>query len=96
MPPIITVPAPGGDRLGDVARVADAAVGDDGHAAAGQRRRDVVDRGDLRHADARDDARGADRAGADAHLHRVGAGLDQARAAAPPVAMLPPITSICG
>src|SRR6185295_6410628 len=54
------------DRLGDVARVADAAVGDD---------RDVVDgggaaalhhRGDHRHADAGDDPGGADRAGADA------------------------------
>src|SRR6185312_16749278 len=32
---------------------------------------------ELRHADARDDAGGADRAGTDAHLHRVGAGIDQ-------------------
>ena len=35
------------------------------------------DRGELRHADAGDDARGADRAGADADLDRVGAGVDQ-------------------
>ena len=34
-------------------------------------------RGELRHADAGDDAGGADAAGADADLHRVGAGLDQ-------------------
>src|SRR6185503_14634175 len=37
----------------------------------------VGDRGDLRDADARDDARGADRTGADADLDRVGAGLRQ-------------------
>ena len=35
------------------------------------------DRGDLRHADARDDARGADRAGTDADLDAVGAGFDE-------------------
>ena len=38
---------------------------------------DVEDRRELRHADAGDDARGADRAGADADLDRVGAGIDQ-------------------
>ena len=48
-----------------------------GYASAGQRSGHVVDRGDLRHADARDDAGGADGARADADLHRVGAGLDQ-------------------
>ena len=42
-----------------------------------QRRGHVVDRGDLRHADAGDDARGADRTRADADLDRIGAGLDQ-------------------
>ena len=67
----------GGDRLGEVARVAHAAVGDQRHAAAGERLGDGVDRHDLRHADAGDDARGADRARADADLDRVGAGLDQ-------------------
>ena len=77
MPPIITRAGAGGDRLGDVARVADAAVGDQRHAAALQRGGDVVDRHDLRHADAGHDARGADRARADADLDRVGAGLDQ-------------------
>src|SRR5207302_9146255 len=66
-----------GDRLGDVARVAHAAVGDERHADLFERRGHVLDRGDLRHADARDDARGADRAGADADLHAVRAVLDE-------------------
>ena len=35
------------------------------------------DRGDHRHADARDDARRADRAGADTDFHRIHAGRDQ-------------------
>ena len=39
--------------------------------------RALHDRGDHRHADAGDDARRADRAGADADLHRVDAGVDQ-------------------
>jgi hypothetical protein len=43
----------------------------------GQRGGDVVDGHDLRHADAGHDARGADRARADADLHRVGAGFHQ-------------------
>ena len=67
----------GGDRLGEVAGEAHAAVGDQRHAAARDRLGDRVDRHDLRHADAGDDARGADRARADADLDRVGAGLDQ-------------------
>src|SRR4051812_42294836 len=66
----------GGDRLGDVAGVADAAVGDDRH-PAGRRLGRLVDRRDLRHADARDDPGGADRARPDPHLDRVGTGLDQ-------------------
>ena len=44
--------------------------------------RAVVDRGELRHADAGDHAGGADGAGADAHLDRVHARVDQ-RAGAP-------------
>src|SRR5690606_12508218 len=58
----------GGDGLGDVARIADAAVGDQRHAGALERRGDVADRGDLRHADTGDDAGRADRAGPDADL----------------------------
>src|SRR5690606_8110989 len=44
---------------------------------AAQGRGDVVDRGDLGHADTGHDARGADGARADADLDGVGAGLDQ-------------------
>ena len=65
------------DGLGDVAGEADAAVGDQRHAVRRQRRGDVGDRGDLRHADARDDAGRADRARADADLDRIRAGVDQ-------------------
>src|SRR6185436_17270622 len=67
----------GGDCLGDVARVADASVGDHRDARGARDARDVGDRGDLRHADARDDAGGADRPGADADLHAVRARRDQ-------------------
>src|SRR6266850_756299 len=67
----------GGERLGDVARVAHAAVGDQRHVRLGERFGDVLDRGDLRHADSRDDAGGADRAGPDADLHAVRAVVDQ-------------------
>src|SRR5581483_1183727 len=65
----------GGDRLRDIARRGDAAVGDHGHAVRG--RRDLVDRGDLRHAYARDDAGRADRPRPDADLQSVRAGVDQ-------------------
>ena len=67
----------GGDRLGDVAGVLDAAVADhrDARRPAGQRR--LVDRGDLRRADAGHHPGGADRARPDADLDRVRAGLDQ-------------------
>ena len=69
--------APGGDRLGEIAGEFDAAVGDHRHAALAARLDHVEDRGELRHADAGDDAGGADRAGADADLDRIGAGIDQ-------------------
>ena len=67
----------GGNGLGDIAGVADAAVGDQGHAAGGKCLGDVRHRGDLRHADAGDDARGADRTRADADLDAIGARGDQ-------------------
>ena len=67
----------GRDGLGDIAGVADAAIGDHRHVGRGQRGRHVVDRGDLRHADTGDDARGADRTGADADLDAVGTRVDQ-------------------
>src|SRR6185312_6607590 len=66
----------GRDRLRDVAGVADAAVGDAWDARAFEGRRHLLDRGDLGNAHARDDAGRADGAGADAHLHRVGAVVD--------------------
>src|SRR3954465_11800997 len=58
----------GGNGLRDITRVAHAAVGDERHARFLERRGDVLDRSDLRHADARNNARGADRAGTDAAL----------------------------
>ena len=67
---------PGGEGLGDVARVADAAVGDDRDAAGGRLGR-LVDGGDLGHADPRDDPRRADRARPDPHLDGVGPRVDQ-------------------
>ena len=89
-PTIATVGA-GGERLGEIAGIFDAAIGD--HRRVGLLRRlDAVhDRGELRHADAGDDARGADRARADADLDGVGAGVDQ-RLGAFAVATLPATT----
>src|SRR5260221_604069 len=66
-----------GDGLGDVARIADSAIGDAGDLGTLQGIGDVLDRGDLRHAHAGHDARGADGAGADADLHAVGPVIDQ-------------------
>ena len=60
----------GDDGLADVARVADAAVGDQRNTIL-QRFGDHRHRGDLRHAHTRDDARGADRTRTDPDLHRV-------------------------
>ena len=67
----------GGERLGEIAGIFDAAVGDHRHVGFVRRLDRIHDRGQLRHADAGDDARGADRARADADLDRVGAGIDQ-------------------
>jgi hypothetical protein len=68
--------------------VADAAVGDHRDAGGARDARDVRDRGDLGHADARDDARGADRSGADADLDAVAPAATRSFAASA-VAMLP-------
>ena len=67
----------GGDRLGDVAGDVMPPSAITGMPCAARRLGDVVDRRDLRHADAGDDARGADRSGPDADLHGVGARIDQ-------------------
>ncbi len=65
------------ERLGEIAGELHAAVGD--HRRVGLLRllHRVEHGGQLRHAHARHHARGADRAGADADLDRVGAGVDQ-------------------
>ena len=65
------------DRLRDVARGGDAAVGDHRHAVLGGDAGDVVDRGDLRDADAGDDARRADPGRPDADLDGIRARVDQ-------------------
>src|SRR3989344_2482097 len=65
----------GGDRLGDVAGIADPAAGDDLHVRALERLGGIGDGRQLRHADAGDHARGADRPGADAALEGIGAGV---------------------
>ena len=67
--PIITRGRAGRERLHHVARVLDAAVGDDRHVVGAAH--GVHDRGDLGDAHAGDDARGADAARPDADLHRV-------------------------
>ena len=64
-------------RLGRIARSAQAAVGDHRHAGFLGLFRRIHDRGQLGNADAGDDARGADRARADADLDRVRPGIDQ-------------------
>src|SRR5690606_6646451 len=66
----------GGESFHHVAGVADATVGDDLHAALAAVAGDILDRGELRHADAGDDAGGADGAGSDADFQRAGAGGD--------------------
>ena len=70
----------GRDRLGDVAGGGEPAVGDHRHAVPRRHLRAIVDRRDLRHADAGDDARRADRPGPDAGLDGVRAGSISASA----------------
>src|SRR5689334_24582813 len=67
----------GGERLGDVAGIADAAVGDESDVAVFQCLAHHADGRDLRHADAGDHARRADRAGTDADLDRIRARIDE-------------------
>ena len=65
------------DRLGEVARIFDAAVGDDRHVRRAARLGRLENGGELRHADAGHDPGGADRARPDADLDRVRPGVDQ-------------------
>jgi hypothetical protein len=68
---------PGGDRLGHVAGVADAAVGDQGDAGGLGDLGAVEDGGELGHTDPGDQAGGAGEAGPDPDLDGVGPGLGQ-------------------
>src|SRR6185437_12921901 len=65
----------GGDRLRDVARVANATVGDHGNVVVRGAGQCVLDRRYLGYTDACDDARRADRTRADADLDAIGAVL---------------------
>jgi len=67
----------GSERLGEIAGIFDAAVGDHRDALFLRRLDRIHDGGELRHADAGNDARGADRARADANLDGIGAAVDQ-------------------
>jgi hypothetical protein len=95
MLPIITLDAPAAKRLRNIAGETDAAVSDAWNAGALQCFRDIGDRGNLRHADAGNDTRRADRTGADTDLDAVGTMVSSACAAAA-VAILPPMTSTSG
>ena len=64
-------------RLGHVAARAQPAIGDHRHAQLGGGFGRIHDRGQLRHAHARDNARGADRPRPDANLHAIRARADQ-------------------
>ena len=66
-----------GKRLGDVAAVADSAVGDQGHAGGCRGPGAGGYRGELGHARARDDTGCTDRSGAHTYFDHVGAGLCQ-------------------
>ena len=70
---------PGASRqgLGGVARIADAAIGDEGGVGLLKGLGHIGDGRHLRHPDAGDDAGGAYRAGADAHFDGVRPGLHQ-------------------
>ena len=67
----------GHEGLGDVAGVLQAAVADERHAGGAAGQRGLVDGGDLRDADAGDDAGGADRARTDPDLDGIDAGVDE-------------------
>ena len=69
--------AANGQGLGDVARESDAAVGNDRHVVLRGGARAVHDGGDHRDTDAGHHAGCADRAGADADLHRVDTPFDE-------------------
>ena len=59
------------DSFGDVAGVANAAVTNAGNIGFRQRISHILNRSNLRHADTGDDARRADRTGADTDFHTI-------------------------
>ena len=65
------------ERLGEIAGILDAAIGDHRHVFLRSRLGRFQDRRELRDAHARDDARRADRTRADADLHGIRTGIDQ-------------------
>src|ERR1700722_8423874 len=67
----------GGQRLGKIAGIFDTAIGNHGDVGFLRSLDRVHDRGQLRHADAGHNPGGADRAGTDPDLDRIGAGIDQ-------------------
>ncbi len=67
----------GRQRLGDVSRIAYAAIGDERDIGILERCGNLADGRNLRHADARDDPGRADRSRTDTDLYPVGAGLDE-------------------
>ena len=81
----------GGERLGDIAGVANAAVANDRNTGALERLGNARYRAHLRHADSGDDSRRADRAGPDSHFDGIRPSLTRSSAASA-VTMLPPIT----
>ena len=66
-----------GQGLGEITRVLDATIGDDGHAGVAGGPGGVGNGCQLGDPNAGDDPRGADRAGADADLHGVRTRIDQ-------------------
>jgi hypothetical protein len=75
--PSITQSAPGGERLGKVARISDAAVRNYRHVALLRHLHGLDQRSELRHADAGYDAGSADRARPDSDLDASAPGIDQ-------------------
>ena len=67
----------GGNRLGDIAGITDAAIGDHRHTRAFERIGHILDGGDLRHTNTGDDTCRTDGAGTDADLDAIGTHIDE-------------------
>ena len=66
-----------GQSFHHIARIAESAVGNEGHTGAFESACHVVDCGELRHADAGHHACGANRSRTNAHFYRVGTGVNE-------------------